>query len=156
MKSLSILSLLFITLVSCDCQKKTVETSPNITSEKVQKNDMLLVYEANTRGFYQKITVQNQELYVSRDRNSEEKGVVSKISDNDWKELIAYMNILKVEELATYKDPTQKRFYDGAAIANLKVTSKEKVYKTVDFDNGFPPVEIEKLVNKITSLVKEE
>ncbi len=155
MKSLSILSILFITLVSCNCQKKTVETSPNSTSEKVQNNDMLLVYEANTRGFYQKITVQNQEIYISKDRNSVEKGVVSKISDKDWKELIAYMNILKVEELATYKDPTQKRFYDGAAIANLKVTSKEKEYKTVDFDNGFPPVEIEKLVNKITSLVKE-
>ena len=156
MKLVSILSLLFITLISCNCQKKTVETSPNTTSEKVQNYDMLLVYEANTRGFYQKITVQNQELYVSSDRNSVEKGIVSKISDNDWKELIGYMNILKLEELASYKDPTQKRFYDGAAIANLKITSKEKVYKTVDFDNGFPPVEIEKLVNKITSLVKEE
>lgn len=156
MKLVSILSLLFITLISCNCQKKTVETSPNTTSEKVQNYDMLLVYEANTRGFYQKITVQNQEIYVSKDRNSVEKGVVSKISDKDWKELIGFMNILKVEELATYKDPTQKRFYDGAAIANLKVTSKEKEYKTVDFDNGFPPVEIEKLVNKITSLVKEE
>ena len=156
MKLVSILSLLFITLISCNCQKKTVETSPNTTSEKVQNYDMLLVYEANTRGFYQKITVQNQEIYVSNDRNSQEKGTVSKISDKDWKELIGYINILKLEELASYKDPTQKRFYDGAAIANLKITSNEKEYKTVDFDNGFPPVEIEKLVNKITSLVKEE
>ncbi|WP_395052276.1 hypothetical protein [Flavobacterium sp.] len=155
MKLVSILFILFITLASCNCQKKTVETSPNSTSEKVQNNNMLLVYEANTRGFYQKITVQNQDIYISKDRNSLEKGVVSKISDKDWKELIGYINILKVEELATYKDPTQKRFYDGAAIASLKVTSKEKEYKTVDFDNGFPPVEIEKLVNKITSLVKE-
>ena len=156
MKLVSILSLLFLTLVSCNCQKKTVETLSNASSEKEQNNNMVVIYEANTRGFYQKITVQNQELFVSKDRNSTEKGVQSKITDAIWKELVGYMNVLKLEELVTYKDPTQKRFYDGAAIANLKVIVKEKEYKTTNFDNGFPPVEIEKLVNKITSLVKEQ
>lgn len=155
MKTISILSLVFITLVSCNCQKKTVDSNANTPYKKVETNTMQLVYEANTRGFYQKITILNQELTVSTDRNNVEKGKVSKIADANWKELVQYMNILKLEELASYKDPTQKRFYDGAAIANLKVTTKEKEYKTTDFDNGFPPIEIEKLVNKITSLVKE-
>jgi hypothetical protein len=58
--------------------------------------------------------------------------------------------------LASYKDPTQKRFYDGAAMADVKIKHKDKEYQTVTFDHGFPPVEIEKLVNKITSLSKDE
>jgi hypothetical protein len=58
--------------------------------------------------------------------------------------------------LSTYKDPTQKRVYDGAAIAELIINYKEKEYQTKNFDHGYPPVEIEKFVNKLVSLVKEE
>lgn len=156
MKSLFILSFLFITLVSCNCQKKAVgTTSASFISEK-KTNNMELIYTANTRGFYQKITVKNQEVFVSSDRNSNDKGESMKISDANWKEITGYMSSLKLDQFATYKDPTQKRFYDGAAIANLKVIDREKEYQTVDFDNGFPPVEIEKLVNKITSLAKKD
>ena len=117
---------------------------------------MELIYTANTRGFYQKITVKNQEAFVSNDRDSTEKGENIKISESDWKELSRYMNDLKLDQLETYKDPTQKRFYDGAAIANLMIIDNGKEYRTVDFDNGFPPIEIEKMVNKITSLAKKE
>lgn len=157
MRVLSILSVLFMTLISCNCQKKVVEASSETSvNAKEASANMELIYTANTRGFYQKITVKNQEAFVSSDRNSTDKGESIKISDADWKELYASMNNLKLDQLATYKDPTQKRFYDGAAIANLKVVADEKEYQTVDFDNGFPPVEIEKLVNKITSLAKKE
>jgi hypothetical protein len=61
-----------------------------------------------------------------------------------------------LEKLPTLKDSTQKRFYDGAAIANLKVRYQDKNYETTDFDHEFPPAEIEKLVNKIVSLAKEK
>jgi hypothetical protein len=61
-----------------------------------------------------------------------------------------------LDEIPTLKDPTQKRFYDGAAIANLKIRYQEKNYETTDFDHGFPPAAIEKLVNKIVSLAKTE
>ncbi|MBY0486448.1 MAG: hypothetical protein K2P85_04575 [Flavobacteriaceae bacterium] len=143
--------------MSCNCQKKAVEaTSETLANAKEANVNMELIYTANTRGFYQKITVKNQEAFVSSDRNSTEKGESVKISDADWKELSGYMNDMKLDQLATYKDPTQKRFYDGAAIANLLVIDNAKEYRTVDFDNGFPPVEIEKLVNKITSLAKKE
>jgi len=123
------------------------------------KNDLAnaeIVYTANTRGFYQKITIQNHEVFVNTTRGDESKGDASTISDADWKELVSDFETIPLDSLATYKDPTQKRFYDGAAIANLKVTYKEKEYQTLDFDHGFPPVEIEKLVHKIVALGKKE
>lgn len=123
------------------------------------KNDMAnttIEYTANTRGFYKKITIQNKEVFVSTDRNSTEKGTSSAISDADWKELVTYFETVELDSLATYKDPTQKRFYDGAAMADVKVKHQDKEYQTVTFDHGFPPAEIEKLVNKITSLSKDE
>jgi hypothetical protein len=116
----------------------------------------MLEYVANTRGFYQRITIQNQMATVSNDRNGADKGEVIKISDADMKALTTAIQELQLEDLAKFKDPTQKRFYDGAAIANLKVTVGERIYQTVDFDHEFPPTEIEKLVNKIVSFGKKE
>lgn len=123
------------------------------------KNDIAnakIVYTANTRGFYQKITIQNQEISVSRERDSADKGATSKISDADWKALVGYFEKIQLDSLSTYKDPTQKRVYDGAAIADLIINYKEKEYQTKNFDHGYPPIEIEKFVNKLVSLVKEE
>lgn len=122
------------------------------------KNDLensSIEYIANTRGYYQKITIQNQEVSISKNRNEEGKGTTTKISDADWKELVNVFETIQLDSLSTYKDPTQKRFYDGAPMAKLKITYKEKEYESLNFDHGFPPVEIEKLVTKIVSFGKD-
>lgn len=143
---MKILSLLFLTIFlgnGCDSAKaQDIETA-------------VIEYTANTRGFYQKITVKNQMLTVSKDRDGNDKPVPTKISDADWKELVDCFKKVELDSLSKLKAPTEKRFYDGAAIANLKITFKDKTYETDSFDNGFPPKEIKKLVNAITSLAKE-
>lgn len=111
-----------------------------------------LQYTATTRGFFEKIVIINKKVTVSRDRNGEKPPEEITISDSDWKEIISYFEKIDLEKLPTLKDPTQKRFYDGAAIANLKIRYQDKNYETKDFDHEFPPSQIEKLVNKIVSL----
>jgi len=123
------------------------------------KNDLktaVLEYTANTRGFYQKITIQNQMVSISKDRSGNDQPVATKISDKDWEELVGYFETVDLDSLATLKAPTEKRFYDGAAIADLKVTHKDKTYQTANFDHGFPPGAIKKLVAKINSFAKEK
>lgn len=123
------------------------------------KNDLktaVLEYTANTRGFYQKITIQNHKVTISKDRSGTIKPVAKKISDADWKELVSYFETITLDSLSTLKDPTEKRFYDGAAIANLKITYKEKSHETTAFDHNFPPEKIKKLVTKINSFVEKE
>ena len=122
------------------------------------KNDIAnasIEYIATTRGFYQKITIQNKEVSITKDRNELGKGTTTKISDADWKELVNAFETIQLDSLSTYKDPTQKRFYDGAPMAKLKITYKEKEYESLNFDHGFPPVEIEKMITKIVSFGKE-
>ncbi len=118
------------------------------------QNDLentVLEYTANTRGFYEKITIQNKMVYISTIRNEKGLGEGKAISDTDWKELVSLFDKVDLEQLATYKDPTQKRFYDGAAIAQLIVKHQEKEYQTITFDHGDPPVEIAEFITKITS-----
>jgi hypothetical protein len=125
---------------------------------KAQKDlkTAVLEYTANTRGFYQKITIQNQMVTVSKDRSGNDKPVGTKISDKDWNELVGYFETVELDSLATLKAPTEKRFHDGAAIASLKVTYKDKTYQTETFDHGYPPEAIKKLVTKINSFAKEK
>ncbi len=123
------------------------------------QNDLkiaVLEYTANTRGFYQKIKIQDQMVSVSKDRRGNEKPVATKISDKDWKELVGYFEKITLDSLATLKAPSEKRFYDGAAIANMKVVYKDKTYETATFDHGYPPAEIKKLVDKINTFAKKE
>ena len=123
------------------------------------KNDLnsaIIEYTATTRGFYQKITIENQIISVSKDRSRNAQLVVTKISDKDWKELLDYFNAVELDSLATLKAPTEKRFHDGAVIANLKVVYKDKTYETPAFDHGYPPTKIKKLVDKINAFAKKE
>ncbi|KAB1157121.1 hypothetical protein [Flavobacterium luteum] len=144
---MKLLSLFFLTIFlgkSCDVQKKQdLETT-------------VIEYVANTRGFYKKITVQNQMVLVSKDRKGNDKPVEIKISDSDWKKLIADFQEINLDEIPNLKAPSEKRFYDGAAIANLRITYKDKTYESTSFDHGNPPAEIKKLVVLINQLVKEK
>ena len=125
-------------------------------SAKAQDIETAVIeYTANTRGFYQKITVKNQMVTVSKDRDENDKSVPTKISDADWKELVESFKTIELDSLSKLKAPTEKRFYDGAAIANLKITYKDKIYETTSFDHGFPPKKINKFVNKINSFAKK-
>lgn len=117
-----------------------------------EMKDTVVEYTANTRGFYMKINIQNQIATVSNDRNGVEKPTVIKIDDADWKNLVAEFQKIELDKLETYKDPTQKRFYDGAAIADLKIDYNGKTYNSMHFDHGYPPIEIEKFVKLVVNL----
>jgi hypothetical protein len=116
----------------------------------------VIEYTANTRGYYRKITVKDEKVYVSAERGEKGLGKQVTISDADRKALIDAFQEVNLDDLPGLKAPSEKRFYDGAAIANLKITYKEKTYETQAFDHGNPPAEIEKLVTKMVSFVKEE
>lgn len=144
---MKLLSLLFLTLFlgkGCDSDKQQ------------DMKTAVIEYVANTRGFYRKITIQNQMVTVSKERRGNDNAIAEKISDADWNVLVTAFQELDLDGIPNLKAPTEKRFYDGAAIANLKIIYKEKTYESTSFDHGFPPAEIEKLVNKINSFVKTE
>jgi hypothetical protein len=141
MKTAIALFLSLFMISSCACQKNT------------DMKTAVIEYEAQTRGMYQKVLVENQTVFVANNRD--EKPVEVKISDEDWTVLTAEFEKLDLEAIPNLKAPTEKRFYDGAAIANLKITYKGKTYETKAFDHGFPPAEIKKIVTKLVSFTQK-
>lgn len=140
MKKAIVLLFTILFFAGCVGQKKAVDSSIKVE------------YKAYSRGFYQTIRVENQMVFISKNR--EEKPVAFKLSAAEWNSLILVVNELNLETLSQMKAPTEKRLFDGAAIANLKITKQGKTYESQSFDHGYPPAETEKIVNKMLSFVK--
>lgn len=166
MKALTILSTLIITISSCNCQKKTTETALASNKETTempvsQKEENMttsqtmpvLVYESMSRGYFKKIEIQNAAISIQNTRDA--LPTVKNISKSDLEALKLACKEINPKELSTFKDPTQKRFYDGAPITNLIMKEGDTTYSTSDFDGGFPPVEIEKVVNLILKIAEK-
>lgn len=139
-----ILSLLLLTIflgTGCSSQKKTDMTGTQIE------------YTAISRGLYKKIVVQDQKVSITNGRDTE--AIVSQIDNSKWNKIVSEFEKINLDSLSALKAPTEKRFYDGAAIGNLKIIQNPKTYETAGFDNGFPPKKIEKLVNLLTDFAKE-
>ncbi|AWI25196.1 hypothetical protein HYN49_04410 [Flavobacterium pallidum] len=121
------------------CDKQENEEMKNTTVE----------YSAVSRGKYLNINFHDDKLSIIDKRDGTPRDYI--LANADWKALAKLYKTIKLEALSTYKDPTQKRFYDGAAVASLRVIYDGKTYETTSFDHGFPPKEIEEFVNKIVS-----
>ena len=141
MRIVSLLLLTVFIAAGCCSQKKTDMKSTQIE------------YSALSRGYYKKIVVENESVSVTKNRDGE--AVQSKIDTAKWNEIVTEFQKVNLENIPNLKAPTEKRFYDGAAIGTLKITTNGKTYETKGFDNGFPPKEIEKLVNLLVDFSKE-
>jgi hypothetical protein len=115
----------------------------------------IIKYEAKARNFVLNIKVENQVLFVSRERDAKDDPEKITIADADWKEIVMLTKAIDLDKVKELKGPTEKRFYDGAAHANITFISNEIEYTANGFDHGFPPVEIEKLVHKIVKLTEK-
>ena len=141
MRLLSLLLLTLFIATGCCSQKKTDMKSTQIE------------YSAHSRGYYKSIVVENKSVSVTKERNAE--AVQSNIDEAKWNKIVDAFSKVNLEGLSSLKAPTDKRTYDGAAIGNLKITKDGKTYETPGFDNGFPPKEIEQLVNLLVDFSKE-
>lgn len=144
MKIFSILMTAFFLTKSCTTVPKAVPQNP------------VFEYTANTRGFFQNIIIQDKIMSVSNDQSGETKPETTTLSDESWQFLLSEYKKINLDELPNFKAPTEKRKFDGAAIANFKITIADKAYQTESFDHGFPPEEIANLIQKILAFIPQE
>ena len=141
---MKIISLLFLTLIlGKNCQS---QNNMDLSTAKIE-------YTANSRGLYNNTVIENKTVSVTKTRDG--KPVSNSLTDAELNALISEFQKVNLEEIPNLKAPTEKRFHDGAAMANLKITYKGKTYESQTFDNGYPPEKIKNLVNTILSFSKK-
>lgn len=153
----SILALLFMTK-ECDQKRSEKASSEAVTVSteevsKMQEKEYTIKYSAISKGMFKEITVNNSTISFVNDRNS--KPTVKSCNEDLWNEIMTKLDSIDLESIPKLEAPSQKRFYDGAAHASLKIIISEKVYETMSFDHDEPPKEIELLCNKLVELTEE-
>jgi len=120
---------------------------------KALKEDLVIEYDAQTRGSFSKIIIKNDSLVVMEKTLS--KGEVINyypLSDKDWKLLVKEVQKIDKNKIKSFEAPTSKRAVDAARATKTRVIYKQEVYESNEFDEGAPPKEIKNLVDTIVSL----
>jgi hypothetical protein len=170
MKTLSLLFVSILLTIACQSKKevvggnpfaesvKNVEIKPEVEENKNQnkQQNTIVEYTASTRGYFSQIIFLNNQLTVSNDRNSKDGGKLVKVSKEDLAEINKLVENIDLVEFVKLEGPTKRRQTDAAAYGNVKITKNGEEYQTLGFDAGTPPKQIEALVNKLTSFIKEK
>lgn len=153
MKILFYILTIFMFSTECDQNKSTEDTTTALNSENTSKmqESTTLIYEATTRGFYEKIWITKDSITVTNDRNQIDKIRLS-TPENGWNEIMSLLDEVDVKSLPNLEAPTTLRHHDGAAFATLTIVQNKVETKSETFDHGHPPVQIETLVNKVLSM----
>jgi hypothetical protein len=114
------------------------------------QDNMTIEYSAHSRGTYKNIIINKKQISIENKRD--ESPIIKTCTEAHWEKLLEALTSVTIENLPDLKAPSEKRFFDGAAIAKLKITYDGKLYETSSFDHGNPPQEIAELVKEILSI----
>jgi hypothetical protein len=143
---------------SCKCNKTSVQEEAKVVNSESNLEQQILnlpvvVYQENTRGFYREIVIREGKIFVVTTRGA--KPAFWELKKEDYKKLLGLYQNIDLKGLSSLKDPTQKRFYDGAPIATLSFSNEKETYTSSEFDGGFPPKAIEAFVNELIVLAEK-
>ncbi len=121
-------------------------------STKKTSNDIngKISYTAYSRGFFKEISVRENQFAISEKRGTELQWNSLSAADKD--KLLDALKTVDLRKMNTFEAPSNKRFHDGAAIAQLKVETKTDTFESAAFDHGNPPREIATLVEQLLKL----
>ena len=158
MKLFALIFSLMSFFTSCKCNKTSVQEEAKVVNSESNLEQQILnlpvvVYQENTRGFYREIVIREGKIFVVTTRGA--KPAFWELKKEDYKKLLGLYQNIDLKGLSSLKDPTQKRFYDGAPIATLSFSNEKETYTSSEFDGGFPPKEIEAFVNELIVLAEK-
>ncbi|WP_303316309.1 hypothetical protein Q4Q34_05755 [Flavivirga abyssicola] len=120
------------------------------SESKIDQEAISFEYSAQSRAFYKNIKINKKNVFVGDKRDTTPTSKTC--SEAHWNMLLEALKLINVENISTLKAPSEDRFFDGAAIARLKVIYNGTTYETQAFDHGNPPEEIKGLVKEILSI----
>lgn len=119
-------------------------------SSKCFQNEVLLKveYKAETRGASKNITITKNDCTYKTLSKSDE----FKTSVEDWQTITKLVKGLNLETLKNLEAPSSKSYVDASMQASITITFEDKIIESAYFDDGNPPEELKKLVEKLLEI----
>ncbi len=109
-----------------------------------------LTYEASTRGYMLRISVEKDLISVESSTEDEPRSFqVSKKISEELNSMVSAIDLNKIDNL---EPPSKASESDSAPMAYLSVTQGGKTYQSSYFDHGNPPGEIKLLISALIKL----
>jgi hypothetical protein len=141
------LTFLFLTVLAVSINKCSSSDA------KALKKDLIIEYDAQTRGSQSKVIVKNDSLVVMEE--GRKQGVFYyKLSDKEWNSIVKEVQKIDKQKVKSYNAPTNNRASDKARTAQFRVIYKDEIHESNLFDEGNPPAELKVLVDKVADLYK--
>ena len=113
------------------------------------QENISLNYLAQSRGFYLKIEVQNNDLKVISEREAEPK--TKELSNETLKDIEKLIANVSFDDVHLSDD--SRSSFDAAAMAEFRCTFNNETHEYA-FDHGSPPEELKQLIEKIIVLAE--
>lgn len=137
MKKLTSLLLLAV-IIATGCASTMLKQNDEITIE----------YQAITRGSNREVILKKDSMEV-RNLTDSSKAFIASLTKEQWEGFVKELDKIELEKIAELKAPSEKRFYDGAAIGTFTAIINGTKYRSSSFDHGNPPAEIAVIVSKM-------
>ena len=119
-------------------------------TKEVSYESLSLEYSAVSMGSYKQIIINKKT--ISTLQKSGGKSITKACKKEDWDSIISLLKPIDLNAISTIEPPSKDFQFDGAALANLKISHNDSIYETLAFDHGNPPKEIAELVKQILSI----
>lgn len=120
------------------------------SQSKINQDAISLEYSAQSRNSHKNIKISKKNISIVNKRDTAPH--TKTCGEAHWNKLLKAMKPIDIKNIPNLKAPSENRFFDGAAIAKLKIIYDGTVYESQSFDHGNPPKEIEPLVKEILSI----
>lgn len=104
-------------------------------------------YVAKGRGVFKQVIIRKDSTFI-RDLETENK-ILTK--PETWSYLKEVSSKKELKKLNSLTSPTEKRFSDQALSAQLVIKTNKSEYVSSEFDHGYPPEGIKKIVKTLVS-----
>ena len=142
------LLIICLTLIVLACNTAKLSNDNNL--DVFEQNQLKLIYQAHTRGFFEEVSITEKSIVLLNNRRRINP-VIDSITIEKWKACVDLVNTIDLKSMSQLIAPSNLRKSDRVPFAHLSIIKKGYTLKSIDFDHKNPTKELKELVDLILS-----
>ena len=138
-----------LTLIVLACNSTKV--SNDSTLEEFGKNELKLIYQAHTRGFFEEVSITEKSIVFLNNRKRTNP-INGSVTSEQWNVCIGLVDKIDLKSISQLTAPSNLRKIDRVPFAHLSIIKNGDTIKSSDFDHKNPPKQLKELVDLIISI----
>ena len=140
---------LSFSILACTAQNKASQDNTTIHKNQPKNKMKEIEFSIQSRGTNIKYQIDSSKIIYTKNGNTESQNT----QQDWWQKLQKSVAKLSLDKISEYQAPSDNRFSDRTASAQIKIITPHQEYNSNSFDEGVPPKELQEvylLLNEIS------